>query len=128
MDLTVELRIDREEAEALPYEKLTPLTAIKVQSRGGLQPANFVDPVSVIVAVAAAAIVERIVDTWLRSKQRGAMIDLSGDNPVISRIAGVPEGTLLLINRDGSREIRQFDYKHRSTFMENLSSILEGAS
>jgi hypothetical protein len=124
MDINIELHVEREEANSLLYEKLTPLTNIEVQLKDGLQPANFADPVSVIVTVAVSVIAERLVDSWLRSKQRGVMIDLRCDKPIISRVSGVPEGTLMVINKNNTKDIKQFDYKHRSTFIKTITSIL----
>ncbi len=125
MNINIELHVDREEADTLPYEKISPSTTLQGQAVGELQPLNFLDPVSVDVAVPVDAITKRIVDTWLRSRKRGAVLDLRGDKSVISRILGVPQGTLVVINKDGTSDVRPFDYRQRIQFMASLSSILE---
>ncbi len=124
MEIILELHVDREEVDTLPFEKLSSITSLEDQIINGMQPIHYLDPVSVVVAVNADDITTQIADTWLRSGKRGVMIDLRGDVPVVSRILNVPEGILVVIYKDSTYKILPFDYSQRLQFISSLSSIL----
>ena len=122
------MNLENEEAEELPYEKAGPAKEIELDEGEGLREARFVDPVSVIVSVGAAVLAELIVDRWLRSKEQGAMVDLRQSPPIVSRVAGVPAGVLLIINADETKDVRQFDYDKRSGMKDAIAAVLQAAA
>ncbi|HEY0867599.1 MAG TPA: hypothetical protein VGE01_09475 [Fimbriimonas sp.] len=119
----VDIQTDSSEAAQLKgvagveVRKESPVQAPPVDPVAG---SRFVEPVSLIAAVTISVIAKRLVETWLKSKEEGVLIDLSKDPVVISRIAGVPAGFIVKVDKDGKAETIQADYKDT----ENLSSLL----
>ena len=84
-----------------------------------LAEARFVDPVSVILVVSGAVLVKRLLDGWLKERERGVMIDVRKDPVLVSRIAGVPAGWVVIIDKDGNPHPHEAAYDN-----ENLSDLL----
>lgn len=100
---------------------------IKTPPAGGaMRRAHFIDPVSVIIAATAAVLAECIVDHWLRSKEEGVQIDLNSHPPLVSRIAGVPFGFVMVIHPDKRIENLKLDYDNKSSMKEILAAYLSG--
>lgn len=85
--------------------------------------AHFIEPVSVIAVATLAWVTKRVVDHWLKTKEWGVQIDLRESPPCISRIAGTPQGCLVVIDTDGKAQIHQAA-KGRA---EDLSKVIEMA-
>jgi len=66
--------------------------------------AHFIDPVSITIALTIAVLATRIVEHYLVRDGRGTLIDARQSPPLLSRLADVPEGLVLIIKPDGSTE------------------------
>ncbi len=93
----------------------------------GISTANFVDPVTIMGVVTLAWLAKRMVDHWLKSKEQGVQIDLREKPAVISRIAGVPFGFLVIINKDGSAATHRVAYDKPEDLMPLLEKIMASA-
>jgi len=120
----------REERTAVEVEDSCQLGEEKPISHPGgkgIATAHFVDPVTLVGVVTLAWLAERMVDHWLRSKEQGVQIDLREEPPAMSRIAGVPVGFLVIINRDGHAETHKATYDKPEALMPLLEGILATA-
>jgi hypothetical protein len=91
-----------------------------------LADARFVELVAAVIVTSIALIAKRMVDHWLKSKEQGVQINLSKDPPVISRIAGVPMGFLVVIHRDGKVTTHQAKYECGEDLEPLLRLVLAG--
>ena len=66
--------------------------------------AHFIDPVSITIAVTIGVLATRIVEHFLVHDGRGTLIDARQSPPLLSRLANVPDGLVLIIKPDGSTE------------------------
>jgi hypothetical protein len=85
--------------EGFSIESVAPLPSTP---GGGLGPANFIEPVSVIVAASIATLAFRLVEHCLTRREKGIQIDARTTPATVSTIAGIPAGFLVLIAADGS--------------------------
>ena len=92
-----------------------------------LDRAHFVDPISAAVVVSAAALAERIITHWLRSREQGVQIDLTQDPPNVSAIANVPRGYVVVIDRGGV-ETHKLDYDGQQNLSETLERVLKAVA
>lgn len=119
-----------EERAAVDVEDLCQLGEEKPISHPearGIATAHFVDPVTLVGVVTLAWLAKRMVDHWLKSKERGVQIDLREKPPAISRIAGTPMGFLVIINKDGHPETHRATYHKPEDLMPLLGRILATA-
>jgi len=65
-----------------------------------------------------------MVDHWLKSKEQGVQIDIREKPPAISKIAGVPMGFLVIINKDGHAETHRATYEKSEDLMPLLEKVL----
>ena len=66
-----------------------------------LTSAGFVEPISAAVTATLVWLSVRLVNHWLKSKEQGTMIDLRATPPSVSRIAGVPLGSSVIVDSNG---------------------------
>jgi hypothetical protein len=90
----------------------------------GISSAHFVDPVTLVGVVTLAWLANRMVNHWIKSKEQGVQIDLRDKPPIISRIAGVPAGFLVIINQEGEASSQKVDYDKPEDLMPLLKHIL----
>lgn len=76
----------------------------------GLSEARFVEPVTAIITLTLATLSIRLVNHWLRSREAGVQIDQRTTPATVSRLAGVPLGTLSIIHPDGTTTIHREAY------------------
>ena len=67
-----------------------------------LTEARFIEVIAVVVVAAVSTMATRVVERWLRDKSQGVMIDVRSTPALVSRVAGIPAGFLVLIDKDGS--------------------------
>jgi hypothetical protein len=124
---TFELHTSREDLDAeraaAPIGQLTFGTgeALDLTDAPPLGEVRFVEPVTtLVVATGVVFLANRIVDHWLKSREVGVQIDLRKNPPVVSKIANVPRGLLIVIDPDGN--VRRELYKYESG--EQLAPVL----
>ena len=122
MDLQIEMCIERNEANQFPYKVISEPKEVKPAKLPGLAHARFEPCVSLVVAVGAVIIVERIVDHWLTSKEQGVLIDFRNGETRVSRIAGMPAKVAIIAHEDGTKE--EIDHR-RSDIKEVLVAMFE---
>lgn len=86
----------------------------------GFQEARFLEPVGLVFAAAGLTYLTRVVDGWLAGKGQGVQIDMRSTPPVVTNIAGIPNGYLIIIKPDGS-------VSNEKTTSSSLDSILSVA-
>ncbi|UJR82325.1 hypothetical protein [Sandaracinus amylolyticus] len=86
--------------------------------------ARFVETVAVIGVVSLAWIAKRCVDTWLKDKERGVMIDLRTTPPTISRVEGVPAGFLVMVDASGKATTKKIAYDQPEQMLPMLEAAL----
>lgn len=124
--MKLRLQVDRDDLAEGPFEPVGTPERVASSPSGGLDVAHFVDPISVLVVVSAAALAERLVTHWLRDREQGVQIDLTQDPPEVSRLAGVPRGNVVVISADGV-EVHTLEYDGEQSLAATLQAVLEGA-
>jgi len=133
MKSTINLRLDIsrvdlfEERKAIDAEDSCQLgkeESISRPEQRGISTAHFVDPVTLIGVVTLAWLAKRLVNHWLKSKEKGVQIDLREKPPAVSRIAGVPTGFLVIIHEEGHVETQKATYDKPEDLMPLLERIL----
>ena len=118
-DLTDELKA----AEEDKYEISDEIKEVKLSS-DSLEPVGFIEPVSAAVTITVAYLIKRLVDFWLKDKERGVQIDVRTVPPTVSRIAGIPAGFLVLIDKNGEVIAKKADYENNADLVELVSNTL----
>ncbi len=72
------------------------------------------------IGVPTAAAIAVIVSYLYKAFHCGVLMDLSGDKPVISKNPDLPRGSVLIIRRDGTQEIRE------SLSVDQIAALLKG--
>jgi len=90
-----------------------------------LQDARFVEVLVLVGVSSVTYLAKRLVDHFLKKKEQGIQIDLQKDPPVISKIAGVPMGFVLIIDKKGKVTTHQAKYEKGEDLMPLLSTILK---
>lgn len=102
-----------QEIQPMDPKRLPPLTE-----------AAFVDPVTMVAVATIATLATRLVNHWLRGREQGVQIDLRKKTPVVSRLAGVPRGFLVVINKDGTVETHKAEYEEGADLVPLLQTLL----
>lgn len=136
MDGQIQLRLEMTQAEA-DDELSAAMTGqeFKILEKKSLDPgqlpplveAAFIEPISLVAVATLAFVVERVVNHWLRGKEQGVQIDLREKPPIISRLAGVPYGFLVIINADGTATTHKADYSQGQNLSTLLQTVLAGS-
>ena len=98
------------------------------KNRPPLVDASFIEPVSIIAAMTIAVLAKRFVEHWLNNREQGVQINLQKRPPSISRLAGVPLGFIVVLNKDGTTTMHKADYSKSEEIMPLLKSIFPAAS
>lgn len=120
-----ELEAERAIADKNEAYEIQDIESLADMGTPGLAEARFVDPVTAAAVVTVAMLTTRLVDHWLRGREQGVQIDLRQKPPVISRLAGVPLGFLVVINKDGTATTHQTDYANSSEMIPLLQTIFK---
>lgn len=87
---------------------------------------EFVPPVVVVIAAATLSVLAiRMANSWLRNNEEGVMIDLRKDPPLISTVVNVPQGHILIIDKDGNHSIEQAEYDDPEDLVPFLTTVLK---
>lgn len=89
-----------------------------------LAEARFVDPVTMTITLTLATLAVRLVNHWMKSSEAGVQIDLRTTPATISRLAGVPLGTLSIIHPDGTTTMHDEAYDDPEDVMGRLTPLL----
>lgn len=127
----VEVRLELERAELdAAREAAKDDPSIRFEKEEAIAPkpdavaeARFVEAVAVVASLGIAWLAKRLVDDWLKSREKGVQIDLRTKPPTISRVAGVPRGFVVIIDKQGKATTQKVDYEKQ----EDLMPILQGA-
>ncbi len=117
------------EAEQAAAEGSDEITIKSVEPIEAADPADptvtrFVGTVAIIAATSISWIAGRMATTWLKDKEQGVQIDLRDRPATISRIAGVPNGFVVIINPDGTAETQKVDYENPDQLTALLTQVL----
>ncbi len=110
---TDEFEVESEEASGAP-------------GGGDLSVVGFTGTVAIIAATTISWIAGRMAHTWLKDREQGVQIDLRETPPVISRIAGVPNGFVVIVHPDGQVETQKVDYEGPDDLAALLTRIIPG--
>ena len=118
--------VAEEAAAAAPYRTCRLGEPVPLDScKGvGLEPAQFIGSVCVIATVTLAWIAKRLVDEWLKNRQRGVLFDLRDRPPTISLIEGVPRGKVFVIHASGQQEVLELTYEKSEDLIPTLGRLL----
>lgn len=122
-----ELEVLEKQLEQESFDKIGTASPVKEKpiKQSSLGNANFIEPVSQIIAVTALSMIAyRIVDHWLADKEQGVLIDLTKDPTLISRVAGVPNGLVHLIDKSGNAKMMKYDYNKSNDLKDVLLKFL----
>lgn len=89
----------------------------------GLVEARFVDPVTMTVTLSLATLAIRLVNHWLKAREAGVQVDLRTTPATVSRLAGVPLGTLAIIQPDGKTIVSHETYHAPENVMGLLTKL-----
>jgi hypothetical protein len=126
---TVELRLETSQddlrSDLGPDLDIAAVEPLAEPSHGAaLEEAHFVELVAVLVAGTVATIAKRIVDQWLRDRSQGVLIDVRAQPPLVSRVAGVPAGFLVLIDADGKATTHEAREDEGERLADLVSAVL----
>jgi hypothetical protein len=88
-----------------------------------LSEARFVEVIAVLVVAAVATIAGRVADRWLADHSQGVLIDVRPSPPLISRVAGIPSGFLVIIDHEGNATPHQARPDNR----DSIASVVRAA-
>ncbi len=109
------------ESEEYQLEKPVPLSVDPAARE-----ARFVEPISVIAAVSAAVLVERLVHFALKKFGQGVLVDAREKPAHVSNIAGIPQGFILYIAPDGKKHDPIPAEMAKGTLGDLLPKVLKG--
>ena len=89
----------------------------------GLAEARFVDPVTMTITLSVATLAVRLVNHWMKTREAGVQVDLRTKPATVSRLAGVPLGTLAIIHPDGKTTVRREVYRAPENVIGTLSKL-----
>jgi hypothetical protein len=92
-----------------------------------LAEARFLEVIAVIVAVTLATLVTRIVNRWLDDRAEGVLIDLRQSPALVSRVAGIPPGFLVLVDQAGEPTTHQARPDNRDSLADVIQAALAGS-
>jgi hypothetical protein len=129
--------VEREAAEATAYELAAP-EKIRLSPQGfpddptlrdslppeGIPEGRFVEPVTIVATITFATLAVRLVNHWMKSQEAGVQVDTRTKPVTISRLAGVPFGTLAVIHPDGSTTIHREAYDSPEDVMGTIAQVL----
>jgi len=105
--------------------KIENIEAITDLPEEPLAEARFVEPVTALVGTTVLYLAKRMIDHWFKEKEQGVMMDLREVPPLISRIAGIPMGFLVIIDKNGEATTHKVDYdKGDDEALKSMMSIL----
>lgn len=120
-DLKVEQRFSEDSGDF----KIENIEAITDLPEEPLAEARFVEPVTALVGATVLYLAKRMIDHWFKEKEQGVMMDLREVPPLISRIAGIPMGFLVIIDKNGEATTHKVDYdKGDDEALKSMMSIL----
>lgn len=100
-----------------PVEPTEPLTE-----------ARFLELVAVIVTGTIATFALRLANRWLRSKDRGTLVDLSKNPMEISLVQNIPYGTIILVGKDGKSSVHKTDAQDVDQLQGFILNVLQQAA
>ena len=109
------------ETDGIAIEKIE---HIEPSSESDLEEARFVETLALVAVVTIPYIAKRLIDHWLKKKEQGIQIDLRKDPVNISNIANVPQGYVLIIEKDGTARTEQAKYDKPEDIVPLLQNIL----
>ena len=74
-----------------------------------LMEANFIDPITVIVVSTLAILAERVVHYAMAKNGQGVLIDTRAQPARVSALAGVPQGFVVIVKKNGTTETVRAD-------------------
>jgi hypothetical protein len=125
MNITVELQTTeallnsewKAHSQEIEIKEIKPL---KLASKGDI--ANFVEPVTAVIVLTSAMLVFRLFEYFKKKNERGIQIDLRTIPATLTDLANVPNGFIVIIDKDGNASIEQAKYDEP----EQLAKLLEG--
>lgn len=126
-EVEVELRLTRDELteETAAESGLSLGTEEPIAAEGGgLEEARFVETVAVVAVGTLSVIAIRMVNHWLRKDEEGVQIDLRETPPVISTVANVPQGYVVILEPDGTVTTERAEYDDPEDLVPLLSRFL----
>ncbi|HET9001518.1 MAG TPA: hypothetical protein VFP86_17900 [bacterium] len=130
-----QIRIDAAKIEADTEEAAAVQAGFTVHHRAKIKTpedpfasAGFLEPVSLTITITVSYLVSRIVNHWLRSKERGTLIDLRERPPYISRIAAVPAGFVVIVDKNGNSTRHKYQYDKPEALAPLLKQTLSLAA
>ncbi|MCU7549930.1 hypothetical protein OCK74_12430 [Chitinophagaceae bacterium LB-8] len=120
-----DLKEERKVADEVKYKISDDVKEVDIVS-DSLEPAGFIEPVSVAITITITYLIKRLVDFWLKDKERGVQIDTREIPPTVSRLAGVPAGFLVIIDKNGNVITQKAEYEKSENLTELVSKALSG--
>jgi hypothetical protein len=121
--VTTALDAEAERAIALSGYTTGAATSIARKPEVGME-SRFVDPVTLTISASLSLIAVRMVNAWLRSKERGVQIDLRKVPVEISRLESVPAGVIVVIDKSGKAKIHRQKYDKPEDLLPTLKDFL----
>ncbi|MDK2832540.1 MAG: hypothetical protein PWQ75_2292 [Methanolobus sp.] len=123
-DMELEQEVSRDTSE-FNVETIKPIRSIPEQP---LEEARFVEPITAFVGATVLYLAKRMIDHWFKEKEQGVMMDLREVPPLVSRIAGIPMGFLVIIDKNGQATTHKVDYdKGDDEALKSMMAILNMA-
>ncbi|SFM40553.1 hypothetical protein [Methanolobus profundi] len=120
-DLRTEQELSRDTDE-FNIDNIEPITSLPGEP---LEEARFVEPITALVGATVLYLAKRMIDHWFKEKEQGVMMDLREVPPLISRIAGIPTGFLVIIDKDGQATTHKVEYdKGDDEALRSMMSVL----
>ena len=102
--------------------KISKVELVKSSKDIALDEARFVEILAVIVELTIPYLAKRIAEHWLK-KEQGLQIDLRTTPTSFSKLANVPKGFILIIDKDGNPKIEKTNYEKPEDIIPLLLTI-----
>jgi hypothetical protein len=89
-----------------------------------LTEARFLEVIAVVFSLTVASLAKRIVNRWLDDQSEGVLIDARQSPPLVSRVAGIPAGFLVLVDASGATSTHQAGSDTNESLTELIRATL----
>ncbi|MEM7101238.1 MAG: hypothetical protein AAF541_23450 [Pseudomonadota bacterium] len=129
---------EQKAAETISDYKLKEATKIEMQPSGmpiekeladslldpaeGMVESRFVDPVTAVAVVTLSTLAIRLTNHWMKEGEYGVQIDQRTCPATVSRLAGVPFGTISVIDSEGNTTLHREEYAQVEDVIGKLKS------
>lgn len=125
MRITIEIQTTQTSLDSdwksTPSQEIELKSVVPLEFAGKGDMANFVDPVTAVVTLSVATLAFRFFEYYKKKGEHGIQIDLRTTPATVTDLMNVPNGFIVVIEKNGKARIEQAKYDKP----EQINQILE---